>query len=41
MMWSRFIPILSEMQKGSKDFLTMKPTKKFCRYKLVKSYKEL
>ncbi len=41
MMWSRFIPILSEMQKGSKYFLTMKTNKKFCCYKLVKSYKEL
>ncbi len=41
MMWSRFIRILSEMQKGSKYFLTMKTDKKFCCYKLVKSYKDL
>ncbi len=29
MMWSRFIPILSEMQKGLKYFLTMKTGKNF------------
>ncbi len=57
MMWSRFIRILSEMQKGSKYFFkppkqkpqtslafgrfTNETNKKFCCYKLVKSYKEL
>ncbi len=40
MMWSRFIRILNEMQKGSKGIFN-KTNKKFCRYKLIKSYKEL